>query len=222
MRVLHHYWLSSGSRFCRLMLAEKKLDALQKLEPWWEKPPGFLAINPAGTVPVLIEDDGTVLCGVWPIAEYLEEAIQERPLLAGSPTERAEMRRLLDWFQGKFEREVTAPLVKEKLLRRLTGDGVPSSTVIRLALSNLTAHLEYLNHLTAQRKWLAGSKLSLADLHAAASLSVVDFFGDVHWDNVPEARNWYARLKSRPSFRGLLADTVTGLTPPPHYTNLDF
>lgn len=222
MRVLHHYWLSSGSRFCRLMLAEKKLDALQKLEPWWEKPPGFLAINPAGTVPVLVEDDGTVLAGVWPIAEYFEDSLPESSLLPGTPAQRAEARRLVDWFQGKFEREVVAPLVREKFLSRMTGDGVPSSTVIRAALSNLQAHLEYINYLADRRKWLAGSKLSLADLHAAASLSVVDFLGDIHWDEAPEARNWYARIKSRPAFRSLLADTVTGLTPPPHYTNLDF
>lgn len=222
MRVLHHYWLSSGSRFCRLMLAEKKLDALQKLEPWWERPKGFLEINPAGTVPVLVEDDGTVLCGVWPIAEYFEDAMPETSLLPGTPAARAEARRLVDWFQGKFEREVVGPILREKLLRRLTDDGVPSSTVIRTALNNLGAHLEYLNYLLERRKWLAGSKISLADLHAAASLSVVDFFGDINWDNAPEVRNWYARVKSRPSFRGLLADTVTGLTPPAHYTDLDF
>jgi glutathione S-transferase len=204
------------------MLAEKKLDALQKLELWWERPKGFLTINPDGTVPVLVEDDGTVLIGVWPIVEYFEETMPEISLLPGPPADRAEARRLLNWFQGKFEREVAGPILREKLFRRLSAEGEPSSSVIRTALSNLNAHLEYLNHLTERRKWLAGSKISLADLHAAASLSVVDFFGDIHWDDAPEAKNWYARMKSRPSFRPLLADTVTGLTPPPHYSDLDF
>ncbi|CAI8434338.1 MAG: Glutathione S-transferase GstB [SAR116 cluster bacterium MED-G04] len=222
MRVLHHYWLSSGSRFCRLMLAEKKLDALQKLEHWWERDDGFLALNPAGTVPVVVEDDGTVLAGVWSIAEYFEDTMPETSLLPGTPAQRAEARRLVDWFQGKVEREVVTPLVREKFFRRVTGDGVPSSTVIRTALSNLQAHLEYINYLAERRKWLAGSKMSLADLHAAASLSVVDFMGDIHWEDYPEAKSWYSRVKSRPSFRSLLADTVTGLTPPKHYTNLDF
>ena len=222
MRVLHHYWLSSGSRFCRLMLAERKLDALQKLEHWWERQEGFLAINPAGAVPVLVEDDGTVLAGVWPIAEYFEETQPESPLLPGGPADKAEARRLVDWFQGKVEREVVAPLVREKFLSRLTGDGVPSSKVIRTALANLKAHMEYTNHLAEGRKWLAGGRLSLADLHAAASLSVVDFLGDMQWDRYPEAKVWYAKIKSRPSFRPLLADNVIGLTPPPHYADLDF
>ena len=221
MRVLHHYWLSSGSRFCRLLLAELKLDALQKLENWWERQDGFLAVNPAGTVPALVEDDGTVLAGVWPIAEHFGETESGRSLLPGSPAERAEARRLLDWYQGKLEREVVAPLVKERFLNRVTGE-VPSSPVIRAALANLRAHMEYTNHLADRNRWLAGGKMSMADLHAAASLSVVDFLGDIEWDRHPEAKLWYAKLKSRPSFRSLLSDTVTGLAPPPHYTDLDF
>ena len=128
----------------------------------------------------------------------------------------------MDWFGGKVEREVVAPLGREKFLNRITGDGVPSSTVIRAALANLKVHLEYTNHLADRNKWLAGGKLSLADLHAAASLSVVDFLGDIQWERHPEAKLWYAKVKSRPSFRTLLADNVTGLTPPGHYTDLDF
>ena len=222
MRVLHHYWLSSGSRFCRLLLAESKFDALQKLECWWERSKNFLAINPGGTVPVLIEDDGTVLVGIWPIIEYFEETAPESSLLPGTPAQRAEIRRLTGWFSDKFEKEVVMPIVKEKFLSRITGDGVPSSTVLRVALANLQVHMQYLNYLADSRRWVAGSKMSVADLHAAASLSVVDFFGDIDWDKYPEAKIWYARMKSRPSFRPLLADTVTGITPPAHYTNLDF
>ena len=204
------------------MLAEKKLDALQKLENWWERQDGFLAINPAGTVPVLVEDDGTVLAGIWPIAEYFEDAGGERSLMPDTPAQRAEVRRLVDWYGNKVEREVVAPLVREKFLSRITGDGVPSSEVIRAALGNLKAHLEYTNHLADRNKWLAGARMTLADLHAAASLSVVDFLGDIQWDQYPEAKLWYAKVKSRPSFRALLADTVTGITPPPHYADLDF
>ena len=222
MRVLHHYWLSSGSRFCRLLLAERKLDALQKLENWWERQDAFLAINPAGTVPVLVEDDGTVLVGIWAISEYFEEADPEHSLLPGTPAQKAEVRRLTDWFGNKVEREVVAPLVREKFLSRVTGDGVPSSEVIRAALGNLKEHLAYTNHLADRNKWLAGSKMSVADLHAAASLSVVDFLGDIIWEQYPEAKHWYAKIKSRPAFRTLLADTVTGLTPPSHYSDLDF
>jgi glutathione S-transferase len=64
--------------------------------------------------------------------------------------------------------------------------------------------------------------MSIADLMAAASLSVLDFMNDMNWDDWAELKIWYARIKSRPAFRALLADQVTGITPPGHYTNLDF
>ena len=222
MRVLHHYWLSSGSRYCRVMLAERKLEVMLKLEEYWEKQKAFLMLNPASTVPVIVEDDSTVLVGVWPITEYLDEAYPDSAMITGTPSQKAEIRRLTDWFAVKVEREVITPLVYEKLMRRLTGEGVPSSTAIRASLSNLSAHMEYINHLAERRKWLAGPKLSSADLYAAASLSVVDYLGDVQWQDWPEAKTWYSRIKSRPSFRSLLADNVTGLKPPAHYTDLDF
>ncbi len=222
MRVLHHYWLSTGSRFCRLLLAEKKLDVLLKLEPFWEQPKALLALDPGGELPVIVEDDRTVLCGLWPIVEYLEEQHPENPLLPQDKAMRAEARRLTQWAAYKLERDVITPLLYEKLIRRLIGDGVPSSTTIRAAMTNLSAHFEYFNHLADNRKWMAGNKMTIADLHIAASLSVVDFLGDVHWQDWPEAKTWYSRIKSRPSFRSLLSDTVTSIIPPKHYTDLDF
>lgn len=222
MRVLHHYMLSSASRFVRIYLDEQKMEFLPKLEEYWKSEAAFLKLNVAGTVPVLVEDDGTVLCGAYVIAEYFDDILQEKPLLQGCPAERAEIRRLFDWLCRRFDRDVMQPLLNERLIRRMTGGGVPSSVVIRTALSNLGVHLAYFNHLVEHRQWLAGSKMSIADLMAAASLSVLDFMNDINWDDWGELKIWYARIKSRPSFRPLLADQVTGMSPPGHYTNLDF
>ena len=222
MRVLHHYMLSAASRFVRLYLNEQKMDFLPKLEEFWKSEAAFLKLNVAGTVPILVEDDGTVLCGAYVIAEYFDDMLPEQTLLQGRPAERAEIRRVFDWLCGRFDREVLQPLINERLIRRMTGEGVPSSVVIRTALSNLGVHLAYFNHLVEHRQWLAGSKMSIADLMAAASLSVLDFMNDINWDDWDELKLWYARIKSRPSFRPLLADQVTGMTPPGHYTNLDF
>lgn len=222
MRVLHHYMLSSVSRFVRLYLAEQKMEFLPKLEEYWKSEPAFLKLNVAGTVPVLVEDDGTILCGGYVIAEYFDDILPASPLIYGKPAERAEIRRMFDWLCGRFEREVLQPLINERLIRRMTGEGVPSSVVIRTALGNLSVHLAYFNHLAERQQWLAGSKMSIADLMAAASLSVLDFMNDINWDDWGELKIWYARVKSRPSFRPLLADQVTGIVPPDHYTNLDF
>jgi glutathione S-transferase len=135
---------------------------------------------------------------------------------------RAETRRLLAWFDLKFAREVTDNLVGEKLIKRLSGLGQPESAAIRAGLANVHYHMDYIAWLAEQRRWLAGDGFGLADIAAAAHLSAVDYLGNVPWDDHPEAKLWYARMKSRPSFRPLLGDQVTGVTPPPHYADLDF
>ena len=74
----------------------------------------------------------------------------------------------------------------------------------------------------ARRNWLAGDRLTYADLAAAAHLSCVDYLGDAQWDENETAKTWYARIKSRPSFRPLLAERLPGMTPSPTYADLDF
>ncbi len=222
MRTLYHLWLDPASRKVRLALGEKKLDFQMKVENTGERRPEFLAMNPAGEVPVLIEDGVGVLADGAAICEYLDEAYPEPPLLGREPAARAEARRLVAWFDRKFAAEVSDNLVGEKVMKRFLGLGEPSTEAIRAGLANIHTHLEYIAWLAESRNWLAGNDLSLADLAAAARLSAVDYLGDVPWEAHPGAKEWYARLKSRPSFRPLLKDTIPGLPPPRHYANLDF
>lgn len=133
-----------------------------------------------------------------------------------------ETRRLVVWFQEKFGQEVTENLAGEKIMKRFLGHGQPSSDAIRAGLTNIDYHLDYIDFLAERRKWLAGDELTLADLTAAAHLSVCDYLGNVPWDRHAEARAWYARIKSRPSFRPLLEDFIPGLAPADHYRDLDF
>ena len=222
MRFLHHLTLSPYCRKVRLALAEKRLAFELKSEKVWERRDAFLAMNPAGTVPVLEEDSGMVIPDSGVICEYLEDAYPDTPLLGVTLGERVEVRRLVAWFDGKFDMEVTRNLNGQKYLKRLATQGHPDATALRAGYANLREHLPYLGWLAETRKWLAGDAISLADLAAAAHLSVLDFTGDVDWSVSAGARDWYARVKSRPSFRPLLADRVPGMTPPQQYANLDF
>ncbi len=221
MRTLYHLWLSPACRKVRLVLGEKRLEYTLEIEKVWERRADFLAMNPAGEVPTLI-DDGAVLADGSAICEYLDEAYPEPPLLGGDARARAETRRLAQWFDGKFAREVSDNLVGEKVTKRFLRIGEPSTEAIRAGLANIHSHLDYVAYLTERRNWLAGDDLSLADLAAAAHLSAIDYLGDVPWDKHDGAREWYARVKSRPSFRTLLEDSIPGLPPPKHYANLDF
>lgn len=222
MRVLYHLPLSPYARKVRLALAEKRLPFEPRTEKVWERRPEYLALNPAGTVPTLVEDNGFVVPESGAICEYLEEAYPDLGLLGRTLAERVEVRRLVAWFDGKFAQEVTRNLYGEKVMKRLARRGNPDAAAMRTGFVALRYHMEYLGWLAETRKWLAGSALSLADFAAAAHLSALDFIGDVDWGVSPAAKEWYARIKSRPSFRGLLADRVPGMTPPEHYADLDF
>ena len=222
MRVLYHLPLSPYSGKVRLVMAEKRLPFELRVEKVWDRQPDYLELNPACTVPTLVEDNGLVIPDSRVICEYLEEAYPETPLLSKVMPERVETRRLVAWFDEKFHSEVTRHLLWEKTMKQALKIGPPDANALRAGYANLKQHLVYIGWLAEHRRWLAGANLSLADFAAAAQLSALDYIGDVDWSASPAAKDWYARIKSRPSFRAVLADKVTGIAPPPHYADLDF
>jgi len=222
MRLLYHLWLSPFCRKIRVVLAEKNLEFETRVEKVWDRREAFLALNPAGQAPVLIDEDGAALAESTVIAEYIDECHPEPPLIGRTPGMRAETRRLVNWFDLKFNDEVTVNLVDEKIMKRFLGLGEPDSNAIRAGIANIHYHLDYIGYLTERRRWIAGDEFTLADITAAAHLSCVDYLGDVPWADHPSAKDWYARIKSRPSFRPLLGDHIPGAPPPPHYADLDF
>ncbi len=222
MRSLYHLWISPACRKVRLALLEKGLECELKVEKTWERRAEFLALNPAGEIPVLIDENDAILSDGQVICEYLEETYKDLNLLGEDPLLRAEVRRLCAWFDVKFNNEVTINLVQEKMMKRYMKMGTPDSTAIRAGHYNIRYHLDYITYLTERRSWLAGDDFSLADITAAAQFSSIDYLGDVPWEEYPAAKVWYSRIKSRPSFRSLLADYMPGMPPPKHYADLDF
>ncbi|MBV9287772.1 MAG: glutathione S-transferase family protein [Hyphomicrobiales bacterium] len=230
MVTLYHHPFCPHSRFVRLALAEMGVEPTLVEERAWERRREFLMKTPEGQTPVLIDEPALALPGAEVIAEYLDEtrglALGDRRLLPQDPATRAEARRLLIWFNVKFFNETSQWLVREKITKRFMsleqGGGAPDMHAVRAARANLRYHLRYIGHLIARRNWLAGEKLTYADLAAAAHLSCVDYLGDVEWNENETARTWYARVKSRPSFRPLLAERLPGAAPSATYANLDF
>jgi glutathione S-transferase len=222
MRFLYHLPLSPYSRKVRLVLGEKRLPFELRLEKTWERRADYLDLNPAGTVPTLVEDSGLVVPDSCVICEYLDEAYPDVAMLGRTLAERVEVRRLVAWFDGRFANEVTRNLLGEKVMKRIAGRGNPDASALRVGYASLKHHLVYIGWLAETRKWLAGGNISLADFACAGHLSALDFAGDVDWSVSEPARDWYARMKSRPCFRGVLADRVPGIDPPEHYADLDF
>ena len=230
MLTLFHHPFCPHSRFIRLALAEHNLDARPVEERVWERREDFLVLNPAGTTPVLVAEGHPPVPGATIIAEFLDEAwgghLGDLRLLPRESGARVEVRQLMSWFHDKFFAEVSGPLTSERFYKRHmpvnAGGGAPDTEVLRAARHNIRYHLAYIGWLVRTRDWLAGERLSYADLAAAAHLSAVDYLGDVPWNEDEAAKNWYARVKSRPSFRPILAETLAGVPPSKTYADLDF
>ncbi|MEM9222131.1 MAG: glutathione S-transferase family protein [Pseudomonadota bacterium] len=228
--LIHHHPFLAPCRFARLVLAEHAIEAELALEPFWEERADFVAVNPALTLPLAYDGERGPICGAVVLMEYVDERYgPHRPgdrLLPSDPMERAEVRRLVNWFTQKFEDEVSGPLVTERILKvempSRKGGGAPDSAALRIARRNALSHFHYLGALATARNWIAGDTFSFADLAAAAALSVVDYLGDAPWDADPAVKAWYQKLKSRPSFRPLLSDKARLVAPAPHYADLDF
>lgn len=226
MLRLHHWPLDPASRQARIALAEKALAFELEETAFWREPEDFLALNPAGFPPVLVSEEGTarrlVLVELRAILGHLEEMRREPALLPPDAAGRAEARRLMQWFDRKFDAEVNAYLLHEKLEKRVQGLGAPDMEAIRIGRDFLRRHLAYLSGLLEARDGLAGARYTLADIAAAAHLSCLDYLGDVPWDQYPAVKSWYERVKCRPAFRPLLEDRLPGLPPARWYAELDF
>ena len=222
MWQLHQFPLCPFSRKVRLLMGEKNLAYELVLAYPWQQGEEFARLNHGGRTPVLADPGRNIaLADSRAICEYLEETVERSPMLTGSSAARAEIRRLVALFDEGFYGDVTGPLLQEKMKKRLVTRQPPDSRVLREAMKAAHEHLYYLDWLVDTRNWLAGPMLSLADLAAAAQLSVADYLGGIDWAGHEQTRNWYAVFKSRPSFRPLLAEKMEGIHPPAHYALVD-
>ncbi len=218
---LFHVPLSPFCRKVRLSLAEKKLEVELVEEKYWEQDAEFLRRNPAGKVPVL-KMDGRMMAESAAICEYIEEKYPDPVLMPRTAEGRYEVRRIISWFDDKFHQEVTSKLLYERVNKKMMGRGYPDSGNVKAGAKAIKYHLDYMGWLLDQRRWLAGDAMTLADFAAAAQLSTLDYISDVDWHRNANVKDWYAKIKSRPAFRSILADQVPGFRPPAHYSDLDF
>ncbi|GAA4770787.1 glutathione S-transferase family protein [Stakelama sediminis] len=224
MWLLYQYPLCPFSRKVRLLLGEKGVPYEPVRESPWLRRDEFLDMNPAGQTPVMVNSDrpeALPLIDSMAICEYIEETVEKSAMISGTAANRAEIRRLVTWFDTHFYRDITAPLLRERMEKRLVHRAAPDAKLLREAMKAAVAHLDYVDYLLDNRAWLAGSTMSLADLAAAAQISVADYLGGIDWKSHEQAKRWYVGMKSRPSFRPLLAERMEVISPPADYEKLD-
>jgi glutathione S-transferase len=223
MWQLYQFPLCPFSRKVRLLLGEKGIGYDLVRESPWAQRDEFLDMNPAGSTPVMVEAErGVTLIDSQAICEYFEETVEKFPLISGGAAGRAEIRRLTVWFDQNFYGDVVAPLLHERMRKRIVDRAAPDARVLREAMKRANTHMDYTDYLLDHRNWMGGATMSLADISAAAHLSVADYLGGIDWVGHEQTKRWYAGFKSRPSFRPLLSERMEVIAPPPHYEKPDF
>ena len=223
MWQLYQFPLCPFSRKVRLLLAEKGIGFELWRENPWDMRDEFVAMNPAARTPVAKNEERQItLVDSRAICEYFEETVDKNPMINGTATTRAEIRRLVALFDENFFGDVTGPLLHERMKKRLVYRQSPDSRVLREAMKLAHEHLYYIDYLVDTRPWLAGATMSLADLAAAAQISVADYLGGLDWTGHEQAKSWYSVFKSRPSFRPLLAERMEVIQPPAHYGDVNW
>lgn len=223
MWQLYQFTLCPFTRKVRTLLNEKDIGYELVPELPWDRRDEFLDMNPTGQTPVMVDGArGTTLLDSMAICEYFEETVDKAQMINGTAANRAEIRRLVTWFDTHFYRDVTGPLLDERMVKRLIHRTTPNAARLRESMKSAIGHLDYVDYLLDHRKWLAGGTISLADVAAAAQISVADYLGGIDWTGHEQTKAWYSGFKSRRSFRPLLAERMRGIEPPGYYENPDF
>jgi glutathione S-transferase len=226
MRTLYYYHLCAASRTAMFVLSEKRIDFSVEITRFWEQKSKLCELNPFGRLPVLVDLNGSIVSGVYAVSEYLEETYEENRILSTNANERAEARRIFQWVNEDLSAEITSVLAFEKGIKRYFASqdqfSTPSSSIIKQIKKDADRYFKQIETLIEKRRWLAGSCFSIADIAAAASISIIDYFGNISWEQYPTLKEWYARIKSRPSFRRILNDRVPGISPISYYNDPDF
>ena len=221
MITLYHYYLCSSSRYIRLILEEHNITYQTQLENYWKPQKDFLQLNPAGHLPVLINEENFPIIGANACVEYIRD-LKSRPyLFVDDYREKAEINRLVHWFDVVFKKEVFDPIIYEKVFSRIVDNITPNSENIRAALNNLDFHIQYLNYLLNNKKYFIKDEITSLDFLAGANFSVLDYLGLLNLNSYENIREWYFKIKSRPSFKTLLKDQIVGLNPHENYKDMD-
>jgi glutathione S-transferase len=165
------------------------------------KAPAFLAMNPNGRVPVLVDDD-LVLWESTAIMRYLS-ATNGGTLVPGTLRGRAEVDRWLAWQLAHLG-PAMSKVAFERIVKKLTGQGTPDEGAIAAGSADFAKLSALLDGALEGRDYLAGA-LSLADFALAAHYSLASLCG-LPLAPFPRVNAWLARVLARESMKRALAD----------------
>jgi glutathione S-transferase len=198
--ILYGPAFSTFVRSARLVLAEKGVDYdLVEVDIFAGVDDAYRERQPWGKVPAF-EHDGLKLYETVAIARYVDEAFPGPALQPASAAERARMTQVMSIVDSYTYGPVVGQVVIQRLVVPMTG-GTTDEAAVAAALPAARLSLGTLDALLGDGEYLAGSTLSLADLHL---LPIVEYFaltpeGEALLPTLPRLEAWCGRLGSRDS-----------------------
>ncbi|MDH5796013.1 MAG: glutathione S-transferase family protein [Anaplasmataceae bacterium] len=172
--------------------------------------------------PILIDQrneifDGDAAC------QYIHEMHNIYKNLYGSNAScRAEVRAMYNFLENKMYNEAVFIIINERIVKFIYENSSPDSIALNNSKKKIAFYLEYLDCLLDSHQWLVPYGFSIADISAAAQISILDYLNDVSWEKYARLKDWYAVIKSKPSFKAILNSRIQGFYPSRHYSDLDF
>ena len=223
---LYHYPICPFSRKIRILMNEKEVKYTSFVENFWEGREKFQLMNPTGNVPFLAikrENERSLLIfGNNSITSFLEERYSNRKFVFGNIDTKTEINKMTEWFDNKFYNDVSKYIINERVYSWYKNQREADVQLLKIARLNLENHLEFIENILNKRDFIACDDFSLADISCAAQISSLDYLGEINWQICQATKEWYSIIKSKPSFRDLLTDSLSGFKPSSYYRELDF
>ena len=163
-----------------------------------QRAPEFLALNPTGRTPVLVDGDLTL----WESTAIMQYLADRKPsaLWPNDPRARVEIMRWQSWQLAHWGKEACQPLIFERLVKKVMNMGGPDAAVVAKGTECFNREARVLDDHLAKRPYLVGTGLTLADFSVAAPL-VYAKEAELPVAPYRHLRDWFARISALPAWR---------------------
>jgi len=175
--------------------------ALVRLHKGEHRHPDYLAINPMGKVPTLCDGD-LMLWESNAICQYLAEHADDTSFFPADPKIRADIARWLFWEAGTWS-PVVDIFTNENVRKPMLGMGVPDPVQLADAEERFWPLARLLNDQLAERKFLLGDRVTLADFVVAGAATYMER-GRIPIDDYPHIKAWWGRLNAMEAWSGTM------------------
>jgi glutathione S-transferase len=172
--------------------------ALIDLTKGQQRTPDYLALNPTGRTPTLVDGD-LVLWESTAIMQYLASQ-KPNSLWPDNLRARADIMRWQSWHLQHWSKEACEPLVFQRLVKKRLNLGPPDAAIVERGIEGFHREARVLDAHLSKQPYLTGSELTLADISVAASITYSKE-AEIPVEPYQHIQDWFTRVSALPAWR---------------------